>query len=208
MRKKFAILFSVVTCIFIGIYYHWVYKPQHTIIANALKLKEILKEDSIKLVELTHEKQVIDSLFNTKDTIEYKLPWEIISPLVEKYQYITLAISSKEASDYISSFPDPANDVELKKQKHVTIKKGNVISFTGFYHGSVGWTYKADFIRDYFEELGVIYMPNHVKFGCGDDKGTITLRLKALKRGKCHISIRKVFRSDVVTQVNYTITII
>lgn len=152
--------------------------------------------------EIERQKAEIERQFREPDTIHFILPQEfyLTSPIYR--------LDSVKASKYIGAFPDSAYDIKLGNKKRIRLQRGQVASFSGFYHGSVGYTYRPDYTKDAFSFLGILHMPDHVKFGCGDDRGTITLRFRADKPGKHFVSIYKIFRQDTLNTTNYQIDVL
>ena len=163
------------------------------------KLKEEYEQRALNLEQRNAE---IYGQFTTQDTVHFILPEEFYHPTPIYH------LDSVKASKYIEEFPDSINDIKLNNRKSIKIKRCQVVSFSGFYHGSVGYTYRPKYSKDAFSFLGILNMPHHVKYGTGDDRGTIILRFKADKPGKHFISIYKIFRQDTLNITTYRIEVL
>lgn len=194
--KNIAIICGVIVVLGISMFVYDKIREQHILYYYRVSLLTQHEQ------ELEQKRAELVRQFREPDTVEYILPerFYLKSPI---YQ-----LDSVEASKYIGEFPDSIHDIKLGGKKRIRLKRGQVMSFSGFYHGSVGYTYESDYPKDAFSSLGILKMPNHVKYGCGDDKGTITLRFRADKLGKYFVSIHKIYRQDTINTTVYRINVL
>ena len=90
------------------------------------------------------------------------------------------------------------------------LHKGDVLTFSGKYHGSVGFFFRVECDECAFKvERGFRYLhPEKVETMCGADEAVVTYELVPLKCGISRIAVISDFQGKFIQRVTHTVIVL